>query len=161
GVGLIGSKAGVDAINDADLLIMLGTDYPYSEFLPKHGKVIQIDERALALGRRAPIALGIIGSVRPALAVLLDQLPQRTGTAFLEKAGQARSEWNAMLDKRADPARPRGMLRPPALARSISDHAAADAIIVTDTGEVTLWAANWWRQSGQQRGTGSYNNAAV
>ncbi len=161
GVGLIGSKAGADAINSADLLLMLGTDYPYSEFLPKHGKVIQIDERALALGRRTPVALGIIGSVRPALAMLLEQLPERTDTAFLEKAQAARTEWNAMLDRRADPARTPGKLHAPALARSISDHATSDAIIVTDTGEVTLWAANWWRQNGQQQGTGSYNNAAV
>lgn len=161
GVGLIGSKAGVDAVNQADLLLMLGTDYPYSEFLPTHGRVIQIDERALVLGRRAPVALGIIGSVRPALRMLLEHLSARSDTAFLQKTQDARSEWNAMLDKRADPARTPGKLHPPALARAISDHAAADAIIVTDTGEVTLWAANWWRQSGRQHATGSYNNAAV
>lgn len=161
GVGLIGSRAGVDAINEADLLIMLGTDYPYSEFLPGHGHVIQIDERALALGRRAPVALGIVGSVRPALTMLLEQLPARTDTAFLAKAQAARADWNTMLDKRADTARTPSKLHPPAVARAVSDHAADDAIIVTDTGEVTLWAANWWRQSGRQRGTGSFNNAAV
>ncbi|MBT2246098.1 pyruvate dehydrogenase [Sphingobium sp. BHU LFT2] len=161
GVGLIGSKAGVDAINDADLLLMLGTDYPYSEFLPKHGHVIQIDERALALGRRAPVSLGIIGSVRPALRQLLEHLPARMDNSFLAKAQSARAEWNAMLDQRADRSRTPGKLHPPALARAISDHAADDAIIVTDTGEVTLWAANWWRQTGRQLGTGSFNNAAV
>jgi len=161
GAGLIGSKAGVDAINEAELLLMLGTDYPYSEFLPSHGNVIQVDERALALGRRAPVGLGIIGSVRPALRQLLATLPVRTDTAFLDKAVEARDAWNAMLDKRADPARTPGILHPPALARAISDQAAQDAIIVTDTGEVTLWAANWWRQSGRQQGTGSFNNAAV
>ena len=74
GVGLIGSRAGLDAVQDADLLLMLGTDYPYSDFLPKHGHVIQIDERAFALGRRAPIELGIVGSVKPALQQLVPQL---------------------------------------------------------------------------------------
>ncbi|WP_395337122.1 thiamine pyrophosphate-binding protein [Novosphingobium sp. BL-8H] len=161
GVGLIGSKAGVDAINGADLLLMLGTDYPYSEFLPQHGRIIQIDERALALGRRAPVALGIVGSVRPALTMLLERLSARSDRTFLEKAQAARDEWNAMLDKRADVARTPGKLHPPALARAISNHAADDAIVVTDTGEVTLWAANWWRQSGRQQHTGSFNNAAV
>lgn len=161
GAGLIGSKAGVDAINEAELLLMVGTDYPYSEFLPSHGSVIQVDERALALGRRAPVGLGIISSVRPALRQLLATLPVRTDTAFLDKAVEARDAWNAMLDERADPARTPGILHPPALARAISDQAAQDAIIVTDTGEVTLWAANWWRQSGRQQGTASFNNAAV
>lgn len=161
GVGLIGSKAGVDAINEADLLLMLGTDYPYSEFLPKHGHIIQIDERPLALGRRAPVSLGIMGSVRPALTMMLEQLPARSDATFLEKARTARVAWDAMLDERADPSRTPGTLHPPALARAISDHAADDAVIVTDTGEVTLWAANWWRQSGRQPGTGSFNNAAV
>jgi pyruvate dehydrogenase (quinone)/pyruvate oxidase len=161
GVGLIGSRAGVDAVRDADLLLMLGTDYPYADFLPKHGNVVQIDERAFALGRRAPIALGIVGSVRPALHLLLDRLAQRRDDAFFARATNARREWDAMLDKKADPARSADRIHPQAVARAVSDHAAEDAILVTDTGEVTLWAANWLRQSGRQRITGSFNNAAV
>ena len=161
GVGLIGSKAGVDAVGKADLLLMLGTDYPYVDFLPKHGKVIQIDERAFALGRRAPIALGIVGSVRPALRMLLDRLAARDDDAFFATATKTRAEWDAMLDAKADPARSGDKIHPQAVARAISDHAADDAILVTDTGEVTLWAANWLRQTGRQRITGSFNNAAV
>ncbi len=77
GLGLIGGRAGTDAVMDADLLLMLGTDYPYVEYLPKHGSVVQVDERAFALGRRTPVELGIVGSVRPAVAMLLEDLPQR------------------------------------------------------------------------------------
>jgi pyruvate dehydrogenase (quinone) len=66
-----------------------------------------------------------------------------------------------MLDEKADPARSKHTIHPQAVARAISDHAADDAIFVTDTGEVTLWAANWLRQTGRQRITGSFNNAAV
>ena len=161
GVGLIGGKPGVDAVNDADLLLMLGTDYPYSEFLPKGGTTIQIDERAFVLGRRTPVTLGVVGSVKPALQMLLDRLPARDDSAFLDKANDAREKWNAMLDERADPKRGGKLIHPPAVARAISDAAADDAIIVTDTGEVTLWAANWLRQTGRQRITGSFNNAAV
>lgn len=161
GVGLIGGKPGVDAVQKADLLLMLGTDYPYVDFLPKHGRVIQIDERAFALGRRAPVALGVVGSVRPAVRMLLDRLPQRADRAFLETAQQGREEWNAMLDSRADPARSPDTIHPQAVARAVSDAAADDAVIVTDTGEVTLWAGNWLRQTGRQRITGSFNNAAV
>lgn len=161
GVGLIGSKAGVDAVRDADLLLMLGTDYPYADFLPKHGNVIQIDERAFALGRRTSIALGIVGSVKPALQMLLERLTLRDDDAFFTQATKTREAWDNMLDEKADPARSKDKIHPQAVARAVSDHAADDAILVTDTGEVTLWAANWMRQTGRQRITGSFNNAAV
>jgi len=161
GVGLIGGKPGVDALHDADLLLMLGTDYPYSEFLPKKGKVVQIDERAFALGRRTPIELGVVGSVRPALRMLLERVAQRENRDFLDKVQTARADWNAMLDKKADPTRSEKLIHPQAVARLVSDHAKDDAVFVTDTGEVTLWAANWTRQRGRQRHCGSFNNAAV
>ncbi|RYE57136.1 MAG: hypothetical protein EOP18_03185, partial [Rhizobiaceae bacterium] len=135
--------------------------YPYSEYLPAHGRVIQIDERAYALGRRAPVELGLVGSVRPALQALLELLPQRADGSFLAETNEARVSWNKMLDEKADIGRSADKIHPQAVARLISDHAASDAIVVTDTGEVTLWAANWMRQTGRQRITGSFNNAAV
>jgi pyruvate dehydrogenase (quinone) len=161
GVGLVGGRPGVDAVAEADLLLMLGTDYPYSEYLPGHGRVVQVDERAEVLGRRAPVALGIVGSVRPALAMLLERLPSREDGRFLVKAGEAKAEWEAMLAAKADPARGGEFIPPQAVARLLGDGADDDAIFVIDTGEVTLWAANWIRQSGRQRITGSFNNAAV
>jgi pyruvate dehydrogenase (quinone) len=161
GVGLIGGKAGVDAVAEADLLLMLGTDYPYTDFLPKHGRVIQVDERAYALGRRAPIALGVVGSVRPALTMLLEMLPQRTEDAFFAKVTKERASWDRMLDEKADLRRSGEHIHPQALARVVGDQASDDAILITDTGEVTLWAANWLRQTGRQRISGSFNNAAV
>jgi len=161
GIGLIGGRPGVDALHQADLMLMLGTDYPYSEFLPTKTRVVQIDERAFALGRRTPVALGIVGSVRPALRMLLDALPQRSDTAFLDAVNADRAKWDAMLDEKAALDRSPDMLHPQAVARAVSDRAADDAVWVTDTGEVTLWAANWLRQSGRQQITGSFNNAAV
>jgi pyruvate dehydrogenase (quinone) len=161
GVGLIGGKPGVDALSGADLLLMLGTDYPYTDFLPKHGRVIQVDERAYALGRRTSIALGVVGSVRPALTMLLERLAQRADDSFFARVTKERASWDKMLDERADLTRSGDRIHPQALARLVGDHAADDAILVTDTGEVTLWAANWLRQTGHQRISGSFNNAAV
>ncbi len=161
GLGLIGGRPGTDAVRDADLLLMLGTDYPYTEFLPDHGRVVQIDERAQALGRRAPIALGIAASVRPALAMLLDGLPQRDDTVFFDRAATAKVDWLEMLDNKADPSRSGTLIYPQAVARLASDLADDDAVFVTDTGEVTLWAGNWTRPRAGQRVTGSCNNAAV
>ncbi len=161
GVGLIGGQPGVDAVKAADLLLMLGTDYPYGEWLPQDGRVVQVDERATVLGRRAATRLGIVGSVRPTLRMLLDGLPQRDDRAFLDKVAQDRRTWNAMLDAKADPARSAATLHPQAVARAVSDAAADNAVFVTDTGLATLWAANWTRQTGRQRITGTFNNQSV
>ena len=73
GLGMIGTKAVYNAVQRCDLLLMVGTDYPYSNFLPNKGTVIQIDERAQVLGRRTPTELGIVGSARPTLKLLLDK----------------------------------------------------------------------------------------
>lgn len=161
GLGMIGTKPVYDAVHDCDLLVMVGTDYPYSNFLPTKGHVIQIDERAQALGRRTPTALGVIGSARPTLQLLLDKVQSKTNGKFFEKTSHARHKWDEMLDKQADPARSKDKIHPQAVARVTGDLARPDAIFVLDTGLNTLWSANWIRQNGIQRITGSFNNAAV
>jgi pyruvate dehydrogenase (quinone) len=144
-----------------DLFMMLGTDYPYSEFLPRKGAVIQIDDRARVLGRRAPTALGVIGSVRPTIKLLLDRVKAKNDTTFRDRVTKERAKWDEMLDKQSDPARSKDRIHPQAVARAVSDLAARDAVFVFDTGLNTLWSANWIRQSGSQRIVGSFNNAAV
>ena len=161
GLGLIGSKAGYDSVHDCDLLVMIGSDYPYVEFLPQKAKVIQIDERAHAIGRRLPVAQAIVGSSRPAVAALCERVRPRTDAAFLQKMQKSWGAWQEMLAEKADPGRSRDRVHPQALARCVSDLASDDAAFCVDTGEVTLWTANWLRPRGRQAITGSYNNAAV
>jgi pyruvate dehydrogenase (quinone) len=161
GIGMIGTKAAYTAVMRCDLLLMLGTDYPYSEFLPHKGSVIQIDDRAHVLGRRAPTALGVVGSVRPTLKLLLDTVAAKSNTKFWDQVTKERRKWDEMLDKQADPARSKDRIHPQAVARAVSDLAKRDAVFTLDTGLNTLWSANWIRQSGAQRIIGSFNNAAV
>ena len=138
GIGMIGTKPVYNAIMGCDLLLMVGTDYPYSNFLPSKGTVIQIDERPQVLGRRAPTVLGVTGSARPTLKLLLDEVASKTNTYF----------WDRVTEEQA-------------VARAVSDLAKPDAIFVFDTGLNTLWSGNWIRQSGAQRIIGSFNNGAV
>jgi pyruvate dehydrogenase (quinone) len=161
GIGMIGTKAVYNAIMSCDLLLMLGTDYPYSEFLPQKGDIVQIDDRARVLGRRAPTALGVVGSVQPTLQLLSDKVAAKTDEKFFGRITEERRRWDAKLDKQADPARSKDKIHPQAVARAVSDLAKRDAIFVFDTGLNTLWSANWIRQSGAQRIIGSFNNAAV
>jgi len=161
GVGMIGTKAVYDAVMRCDLLLMVGSDYPYSNFLPTKPVVVQIDERPEALGRRAPTVFGAVGSVRPTLKRLLDRVEAKTDTTFFDEVAQARRKWDEMLDRQADPARSKERIHPQAVARMVGDLASRDAVFVFDTGLNTLWSANWIRQRGSQRIIGSFNNAAV
>jgi pyruvate dehydrogenase (quinone) len=161
GIGMIGTKASYHAVMKCDLFLMLGTDYPYSGFLPHDAVVIQIDDRARVLGRRAPTKLGIVGSVRPALKLLLERVDARSDSKFFEEVTDARRKWDEMLDTQSDLARSPDRIHPQAVARAISDLAKPDAVFVLDTGLNTLWSANWIRQSGSQRIIGSFNNGAV
>jgi len=161
GIGMIGTKAVYKAVMKCDLFLMLGTDYPYAGFLPRNATVIQIDDRARVLGRRAPTELGIVGSVRPALKLLLERVAAKADSKFFEEVNDARGRWDAMLDTQADLSRSHDRIHPQAVARAISDLAKRDAVFVFDTGLNTLWSANWLRQSGSQRIIGSFNNGAV
>jgi pyruvate dehydrogenase (quinone) len=161
GLGLIGSKAGFDAIHACDVLVMIGSDYPYTEFLPQKAQVIQIDERAHVIGRRLPVTQAIVGSTRPSVSGLLERVAAKSDDRFLRKAQKDWQSWEKMLDEKADVARSQDRIHPQALVRAVSDLAARDAVFCVDTGEVTLWTANWLRPHDQQRITGSFNNAAV
>ena len=162
GLGLIGSKAGYDAVHECDLLLMVGSDYPYSEFLPqKKTTVIQIDERAQAIGRRLPVTQALVGSSRPSVLGLTRRVREKSDLAFLQSAQSAWKSWMGMLDEKADVERSTDKIHPQALARTVSDLANDDAVFCVDTGVVTLWSANWLRPRGTQQVTGSFNNAAV
>jgi len=136
-------------------------DYPYSNFLPTKGSVLQIDERPQVLGRRAPTALGVTGSAGPTLKLLLERVSAKTDTRFWDKVTNERRKWDEMLDKQCDLKRSKDRIHPQAVARAVSDAARRDAIFVLDTGLNTLWSGNWIRQTGSQRIIGSFNNAAV
>src|ERR1700719_3583130 len=145
----------------ADLVLMVGPYYPYSNFLPNRPVVVQIDERPEVLGRRAPTALGVLGSARPTLKLLIDQVAPKTDTSYWNRLTEERRAWDRKLDQQADLARSADRIHPQAVARAVSDLARRDAVFVFDTGLNTLWSANWIRQSGSQRIIGSFNNAAV
>jgi pyruvate dehydrogenase (quinone) len=161
GIGMIGTKPVYHAAMHCDLLLMLGTDYPYSEFLPRKSAVIQVDDRVGVLGRRTPTALGVNGSVRPTIRSLLGRLKPKSDSRFFDRIADQRKAWDEMLDKQSDLARSKNFIHPQAVARTVSDLAARNAVFVVDTGLNTLWSGNWIRQSGEQRIIGSFNNGAV
>lgn len=174
--GLLGNPAAQQALDDADLLVMIGTDFPYREFLPAATTTIQIDRAAAHIGRRTSVDLGLVGHAKPTVAGLLELLPaRREERGHLNSAAKHYEQWNAQQAKPADPEfeqtlRGRtlskadnrsGRIRPEAVASAVARHAARDAIFTTDTGMSTVWLARFVRLTEDQRLLGSFNYGSM
>nr|WP_259590448.1 hypothetical protein [Shewanella baltica] len=96
--GLLGNKSGFEAMHQADVLLMLGTDFPYSEFLPEKCKIIQIDTKPEKLGRRAKVDLGYCGDIKSTLEDLMPLIDVKTSTDFLDKTRSLHQEIEAIYE---------------------------------------------------------------
>jgi pyruvate dehydrogenase (quinone) len=153
--GLIGFSSGYHAMLDCDLLLMLGTDFPYRQFYPTKAKVAQIDVRGENLGRRTRLDLGLVGDVAGTLALLLPKLARKTGDAFLAKAQAHYRAARKGLDELAVGEPGRKPIHPQYLAKVIDEVAAGDAVFTCDVGETTVWAARYLHLNGGRRLLGS------
>jgi pyruvate dehydrogenase (quinone) len=153
--GLIGFASGYYAMESCDALLMLGTDFPYRQFYPKQARIAQIDLRAEAIGRRAPVELGLIGDVRSTIAALLPQLREKTERNYLDAALRHYKNARQGLDELAT-GKPGGILHPQHIARVLSERADGDAIFTCDVGLPTVWAARYLAMNGRRRLLGSF-----
>ncbi len=161
--GLIGNPAGYHAVWDCDTLLMLGTDFPYDEFIPDGISIIQVDKNVEHIGRRAPVTLGMVGTVKETVAMLLPQI-ERTGDGssnFLNHLMKLRDKWLRQMDEQADLSRTDEPLHPQLFARAVNDRAADDALFAIDVGECTVWMARQLRMSGERRMASSFNHGSL
>ncbi len=161
GLGLLGDRGGVTAMDSADLLVVLGSDFPYREWYNQTCRVFQIDNRAAVLGRRRPGTEGIHGDLGPAVQWLLRETPEKTDETHLRKARSSRERWEKLLDSKSSTDRSANVIHPQAVARLAGELADDDAIFTCDTGAVTVWAARHLRMRGQQRFSLSFNLASM
>ena len=138
--GVTGFSSGYYAMESCDALLMLGTDFPYRQFSPQTARIAQIDLRAEAIGRRAPVEIGVSGDVSVTLRALLPRLKDKSFGGHLDAALKHHREARKGLDDLAA-GRPGGVLHPQHLARAISELAAGDAIFTCAVGLPTVWAA--------------------
>lgn len=139
GAGLLGAAPGVQALEQCDVLLLAGTDFPYHEFFPGRAKFIQIDNKGTHIGRRHPVDAGLVGDAAPTLAYLRSRLPAVEERAFLNDMQHAMSGWMKAQRKKEDSdAVP---ISPPRLIAEISAAAPDDAIFLSDTGTSTAWTA--------------------
>ena len=159
--GLIGISSGYHAVKDADLLIMLGTDFPYETFYPKSATIVQVDINPERLGRRCAVNLGLTGDVRATIEALLPLLAARSDRSFLDACLDRFSRSARSLAERAKPRSTEKPIFPEYLSQLISDTAASDAIFTCDVGEPTVWAARYVQMTAERRLIGSFNHGSM
>ncbi len=169
--GLIGNPATAEAFAACDVLLMVGTDFPYKEFYPKGKTVIQIDSRPRHIGRRTQVTHKLVGDSSRTVAALLELVAQKESDAHLRATRKAFKKWRQRQAHLTDPDydrkptgllrrkfdNPDGRIRPELLAAAVERHAAQDTIFTTDTGMATVWLSRFVRMSGRRRLIGSYN----
>jgi thiamine pyrophosphate-dependent acetolactate synthase large subunit-like protein len=159
--GLIGNPAGYHAVSDCDVLVMLGTDFPYDEFLPDGRPIIQVDRCVDHIGRRAPVSLGLVGDVGATVQALTPLLEDGSSGPFRAGLVRLRDRWLGQMEKQASLSRTDEPLHPQLFARAISDRAADDALFAVDVGECTIWLARQVSLAGARRMVGGFNHGSV
>src|SRR5919108_5338274 len=156
--GLIGFSSGYYAMLDCDVLLMLGTDFPYRQFYPRGGgaRIAQIDQRGAVIGRRAPVDVGVVGDVRATIDALLPRLKAKRDAGHLDQARAHYAKSRKALDDLAGGTAGSRLIHPQQVAKAISDAAAPDAIFTCDVGLPTVWAARYLAMNGKRRLIGSF-----
>lgn len=155
--GLIGFSSGFYAMNDCDLLLMLGTDFPYRQFYPQgSARVVQLDIRPEQLGRRTRLTRGFVGDTAHTLDALLPLLREKSNRGFLDRALEHYRRTRQELDRLAASTRGKNIIHPQQVAKALSDLAAPDAVFTCDVGLPTVWAARYLALNGQRRLLGSF-----
>ncbi|MDQ5869468.1 MAG: thiamine pyrophosphate-binding protein [Thermoproteota archaeon] len=145
GLGLLGTEPATDAMNEADTLLMVGTSFPYIDYLPKPGQArgIQIDIKPNNIGLRYPVEIGLVGDSKLVLSELLPLLHQRSEAEreFLKSKQDAMVDWNKLMKEQSS--RTNKPIKPQAIAHAVSELLEDNAIISVDCGTNTSWAAQY------------------
>lgn len=151
GLGLLGTAPSQDAMENCDALLIIGSSFPYMEFLPKHeqAKGVQIDDKADRIGLRFPVEVGLVGDAKPTVAALSRYIERKSDRSFLEQAQAAMKEWWELLRTRA--MRDEVPIKPQRVAWELSELADENAIFSTDSGTNTVWSAQYFRIKAGQK----------
>lgn len=159
--GLIGLASGYRAMENADVLLMLGTDFPYVDFYPKKAKIVQLDVRGENLGRRARLDLGLVGHVRETLRALQPKIEKKRKSGHLEDALKHYAQVREKLDKHVKSLSSEKGIHPQLVASVASELANDDALFTADTGMSTVWAARYLRMKKGRALIGSFTHGSM
>ncbi|RPI04901.1 MAG: ubiquinone-dependent pyruvate dehydrogenase [Ignavibacteriae bacterium] len=159
--GLLGIPSAYQSMHECELLVLLGTDFPYTSFMPVQNKIVQIDIRPEKLGRRAKLELGLCGDVKDTLKALLPMIGMKEDGTFLSHQLEFyKKVKNKLLIYVNDPGKPKA-IHPEFVASVINELAAKDAIFTVDTGMCCVWAARYIDGTGERKMLGSFNHGSM
>ena len=159
--GFIGFSSGYAAMHACDVLLMLGTDFPYKQFFPGVCQIAQVDVRPENLGRRCKLDLGVVGDVKLTIEALLPLLKPRSARKHLDNAIAHYKKAREGLDSLAQGTPGRKPIHPQYLARVVSEQASDDAVFTFDVGTPTVWAARYLKMNGRRRMVGSLTHGSM
>jgi pyruvate dehydrogenase (quinone)/pyruvate oxidase len=149
GIGLLGTKPSAEAMESCDTLLMIGTSFPYMEFLPKPGQArgVQIDADPTRIGLRYPVEVGLVGDSKRTLQALFSLLEPKTDRSFLAAAQEGMKAWRELMHQRAT--RTDKPMKPQVFAHELGQRLPDNAIVACDSGTITTW---WARHIPAKRG---------
>lgn len=159
--GLLGLPSAFQSMHEADVVLLLGTDFPYANFMPSNKKIIQIDERADRLGRRAKVDMGLCGKIEDTLSVLLPLIEEKQDDSFLKKQLKKYDKVKEDLDVYVKDPGKENLIHPEYVASVINNLAAKDAIFTVDTGMCCVWGARYIHATGERKMLGSFSHGTM
>lgn len=159
--GLLGLPSAFQSMHEADVVLLLGTDFPYANFMPSNKKIIQIDERADRLGRRAKVDMGLCGKIEDTLSVLLPLIEDKQDDSFLKKQLKKYDKVKEDLDVYVKDPGKENLIHPEYVASVINNLAAKDAIFTVDTGMCCVWGARYIHATGERKMLGSFSHGTM
>jgi len=159
--GLLGIPSAYHAMHECELLLLLGTDFPYTPFMPVENKIVQIDIKPENLGRRAKLDLGLCGDVKDTLQALMQMVGIKEDATFLTQQLEFYKEVKKNLQVYVEDHGKPNEIHPEFVASLINDLAAKDAIFTVDTGMCCVWAARYIEGTGKRKMLGSFNHGSM
>jgi len=159
--GLLGTESGHYALEKAEAVLLLGTDFPYTAWYPKDARIAQIDIRPEHLGRRSRLELGLMGDIKATIEAVLPLLKNKKGDKHLKACIDKYRETEKSLSRFAEARKNGEPLHPEYVTSVLNQVAGNDAVFTVDTGMTAVWAARYVKMTGKRRLIGSFNHGSM
>lgn len=159
--GLLGLASAYKSMHEADVLLLLGTDFPYTPFMPEKSKIVQIDLQPERLGRRATLEMGLCGDIHDTLKALLPLLKEQQDREFLDSMVAFYREVQKKMQTYVEDTGKEDAISPEFVASTLNKIAADDAIFTVDTGMTNVWTARYLEGTGKRTLLGSFNHGSM
>jgi pyruvate dehydrogenase (quinone) len=159
--GLLGLPSAFHAMHESEVVLLLGTDFPYTPFMPVANKIIQVDEKPERLGRRAKLEIGVCGRTRDTLKALIPLIDNKSDASFLKAQLELYDKVKTHLNTYVKDSGGQDKISPEYVAATLNEQAADDAIFTVDTGMCCVWGARYIHATGKRQMLGSFNHGSM